>query len=49
MATWKPSTVEDIRAWFNGTYVVNPTDEEYWQALKQRIKDQSPVVKKPES
>lgn len=35
---WRPSTVEDIRAWFAGRYVLNPTDAEYWEQLKARIK-----------
>jgi hypothetical protein len=38
MASWKPSTVEDIRKWLAGEYVLNPTDREYWEQLKARIK-----------
>ena len=26
---WKPSTVEDIRQWMAGSYVPNPSPEEY--------------------
>lgn len=37
MAHWKPSTVEDIQAWLRGEYRVNPTDREWWEALKERI------------
>ena len=36
MASWKPSTVEEIRAWLAGTYVVNPTDAEYNRRLFER-------------
>lgn len=49
MATWKPSTVEDIQAWLNGTYVVNPTDEEYWKALMEHVRSQTPVIRKDKS
>lgn len=35
---WKLSTVEDIRAWFAGEYVPNPTAEEFQAAWLARIR-----------
>lgn len=35
---WKPSTVEDIRKWMAGEYVPNPTDEEFWALLREKVR-----------
>lgn len=43
MASWKPSTVEDIQEWLAGRYVRNPTDDEYWQQLRERIRRLTPT------
>jgi hypothetical protein len=46
--TWKPSTVEDIRAWFAGTYVPNPTREEYTRQLTERLRQLSREARRPQ-
>jgi hypothetical protein len=40
---WKPSTVADIQAWIAGTYVPNPTDEEYWKQFLARARRLTPT------
>lgn len=35
---WKPSSVEDIRAWSAGDYVLNPTAKEWYAQLRERTR-----------
>ncbi len=47
---WKPSTVEDIRAWMAGTYVPNPSPEEFRALLVERhrrLRAATPVTWNP--
>jgi len=44
---WKPSSVEDIRAWMAGDYVPNPTREEFDRMWLERIRSAAAVIRRP--